>query len=418
MSMRSITTWIFDSEEPLLLASRYASLEGTALLHSHHSSFLCVSSREKIALTAKKGCWEELESRLGPFDGQLSIPKWIGYLGYEIGAFADPELVLPHHRSQLPDALFYRPATIIHYDHISGLATLYGEEPPYSSEKRDLGSELKLIRCSDSHKSYLEKIAVIKEAIYEGDVYQVNLSQEFCLEGSCDPFSLFQKIYALNPSPFAVFINCGSFALVSSSPERFLCKKGDQVMSSPIKGTAPRGKNHEEDAANRKGLLESEKERAELLMIVDLVRNDLAKVAEVGSIKVKEMWKCEAYENVFHLLSTIEGTCKGNPPAIVRALFPGGSITGCPKLASMKMIHLLEGRARGVYTGSIGYFAGNGDFDFNIAIRTLIVHPKEIQIQLGGGIVIDSDPQKEYEETLHKGASLFKIMGTHELCLL
>ncbi|MCC5831672.1 MAG: anthranilate synthase component I family protein [Chlamydiales bacterium] len=423
--MRSITTWIFNRDEPLSLASRFSDMEGTVLLQSGggldsaRHSYLCLFPKEKITLNAQKGCWERLEEAMGAFDSALPIPKWVGYLGYEMGSFADNDIETPYFSAQTPDCSFYRPSAVIHFDHSTSKATLYGEgEISLERERTLLPSELQLGFCSDTLESYIKKIAQAKEWILDGEIYQVNLSQEFHLEGKSDPFSLFQKVSLLNPAPFSAYAQCGDFALVSSSPERFLSRKGDLLETRPIKGTAPRGKTPEEDARNRRTLLSSEKERAELLMITDLMRNDLGRVSAPGSVKTREIWRCESYTNVFHLLSIIEGRSKKSPVSLVRQLFPGGSITGCPKLRAMEAIALLEKRPRGVYTGSIGYFAANGDFDFNIAIRTLVVHPSHVQVQLGGAIVIDSDPVKEFEETLHKGESLFKVLGAHELCVL
>jgi len=415
MSMQSITTWIFEPGEPLLLARRFADIEGTILLHS----YLCLFPEEKVILSAQPGCWELLEKALGSFEGDLPIPKWVGYLGYEMGCFADPDKQTPYMPPATPDALFYRPSVVIHFNHETQKATLYAtKKVSLEGESSTFPSSLKLKFSSDTLQSYLEKIAQAKEKILEGEIYQVNLSQEFHLEGKSDPFQLFQKLFELNPTPFSAYLQCGDFALVSSSPERFLCRRGDRLEARPIKGTVPRGTTPAEDAFNRAALLESEKERAELLMITDLMRSDIGKVSQPGSVKTREIWRCETYTNVFHLLSIIEGRSLQAPVALMRQLFPGGSITGCPKLAAMETIAALEQRPRGVYTGSIGYFAANGDFDFNIAIRTLVVHKAYVQIQLGGAIVIDSDPVKEFEETLHKGESLFKVLEAHALCLL
>ncbi|MCB1113056.1 MAG: anthranilate synthase component I family protein, partial [Chlamydiia bacterium] len=181
----------------------------------------------------------------------------------------------------------------------------------------------------------------------------------------------------------------------------------------PIKGTMPRGVTPEEDRQNMHQLLQSEKERSELLMITDLMRNDLAKISIPGTVATEKIWQCEAYTNVFHLLSIITSALEPSvhPVDAVRSCFPAGSITGCPKLRSMEAIAAIEKRRRGIYTGAIGYFAGNGDFDFNVAIRTLSCSRDQVDLQLGGAVVIDSDPDKEYDETLYKGESLFKALG-------
>ena len=412
-----------------MLTERFADVEGTVLLHSGgefdsaQNSFLCLFPKEKIVLDAGERCWETLQSRLGRFDRSApAIPRWVGYLGYEMGCFTDRDKILPYYKPETPDCCFYAPSLVIHFEHAVHKATLYATEEGRShvdkvfhKVERDSCpvEKLYLNNVSDTLESYIKKIGLIKEAILEGEVYQVNLSQEIHLLGRSAPFTHFKKLTFLNPAPFTAYVNCKDFTIVSSSPERFLCRKGECIETRPIKGTAPRGMSKKEDEDNRTTLLNSAKERAELLMITDLMRSDVGKIALPGSVVTKEIWRCEAYTNVFHLLSIIEGKVsqEKHPIEVIRPLFPGGSVTGCPKLRAMEVIATLEGRPRGIYTGSIGYFAGNGDFDFNLAIRTLVVHPTSIQVQLGGAVVIDSDPIEEFEETLHKGRSLFKVLG-------
>lgn len=422
MSMKSITTWNFSSEEPFSLARRFSDLEGTCFLYSggeHEAaqfSFLCLFPQKNIKLQAYTKCWEELQSHIGRFESPTPIPEWVGYLGYEMGCFADPDRKTPYFKPKIPDCCFYAPSVVIQFEHGRGRATLYSKDLNFSLQRSSpsfLNEKIHLCYVSDSFGSYQDKIAQAKEWILDGEIYQVNLSQELHFEGKSNPFDLFEKIVCLNPTPFAAYLNCGAFSIVSSSPERFLRKKGKILDTRPIKGTAPRSKLPTEDAKNREKLEASEKQRAELLMITDLMRSDLGKISMPGSVHTKEIWRCEAYENVFHLLSIIEATVRpgAHPIELIRQLFPGGSITGCPKLSAMEAIAALENRPRGIYTGSIGYIAANGDFDFNIAIRTLIVHPESIRLQLGGAIVSDSDPIEEFKETLYKGRSLFSILG-------
>jgi para-aminobenzoate synthetase component 1 len=265
----------------------------------------------------------------------------------------------------------------------------------------------------ENFQLYSSKIERAKDLIASGDIYQVNLSQQICFEGERDPYDIFRKLAQKNPAPFSAYLKGKDFAIVSSSPERFLEKKGDYLETRPIKGTIPRGNNNVEDEHNRRELLSSEKEKAELLMITDLMRNDLSKISFPGSVETIDLWRCEPYTNVFHLLSIIRSHAKPNihPVDLIRQCFPGGSITGCPKLRAMEVIAELEKRARGIYTGSIGYISANGDFDFNIAIRTLVFNAQRLDIQLGGAIVADSISEKEYQETLHKGKSIFNVLG-------
>jgi para-aminobenzoate synthetase component 1 len=269
----------------------------------------------------------------------------------------------------------------------------------------------------ETFESYATKVEAAKELIYAGDIYQVNLSQQIVFVGQRDPFQIFDSLARLNPAPFSAFLKLKNFAVISSSPERFLSKQEGWLETRPIKGTKVRGKTPQEDECNLKALLNSEKNKSELLMITDLVRNDLGKVSLPGSVSTLKINSVASYENVHHLYSIVKSRALPGLHSIdiLRSCFPGGSITGCPKLSAMEVIANLEDRARGLYTGSIGYFAGNGDFDFNIAIRTLTVTNDRIDIQLGGAITADSDSKDEFEETLHKGASIFKALQANSL---
>jgi para-aminobenzoate synthetase component 1 len=265
----------------------------------------------------------------------------------------------------------------------------------------------------ETRERYVEKVLRAKEQILDGEIYQVNLSHTCRYAGIHDPFSLYRQLIDHNPVPFSAYLNIDSrFSIVSLSPERLLRHERGVLETRPIKGTAPRGQNAEEDQAERANLLASPKERAELMMITDLMRNDLGMVSKAGSVLTPELCVCEAYASVYHLHSVIRSQAKESlhPLDLLGAAFPGGSISGCPKSSAMRTIRELEQRPRGIYTGSIGYIRGNGDFDFNIAIRTLAVEGDTAMLSLGGGIVADSDPHLEYEETLHKGRPFFRSL--------
>lgn len=246
-----------------------------------------------------------------------------------------------------------------------------------------------------------------------GDIFQVNLSQRFSIKINVTPWQLYKKLVKINPAPFAAYLNFGDFAIASSSPERFLRMSGRDLETRPIKGTRPRGKNKKEDAFYRSELLNSEKDKAELVMIVDLERNDFGKVCQIGSVNVPELFRLEEYATVYHLVSIIKGVLREDCDFVdvLKAVFPGGSITGAPKIRSMEIIEELEPVKRGVYTGSIGYLGFNGECDLNIVIRTFIIKDGEAYFQVGGGIVVDSVPEKEYEETLHKAKALKNSLG-------
>ena len=257
---------------------------------------------------------------------------------------------------------------------------------------------------------YISSIEKIRRYIESGDVYQVNFAQRFASDFQGDPFGLFQECYIENPSPFFAYINAGSHQVISTSPERFIFRNGMEIETRPIKGTRPRGKSTAEDNAFKIELKNSRKDDAELSMIVDLLRNDLGKVCECGSIHVAEHRRIEEYHNVFHTVSIVKGTLDAKYDSIdlIRAAFPGGSITGCPKIRAMEIIDELEPIRRHVYTGSIGYMSFHDTMDLSIAIRTAVSYNNKIYFSVGGGIVYDSNPCEEYEETLHKGKIFMK----------
>jgi len=264
-----------------------------------------------------------------------------------------------------------------------------------------------------TREEYLQAVRRIREYIRQGDVYQVNLSQRFSFPFQGEAFRLFLRLFALNPAPFYAYLNCRDFLILSTSMERFLYRREDYLETRPIKGTRPRGQTPEEDEALRRELVESLKDDAELSMIVDLLRNDLGKVCEARTVEVKEHKRLEAYQNVYHLVSIVTGQVQAGASHVdlLKATFPGGSITGCPKIRSMEIIDELEPHVRHVYTGAIGYLGLHRNLDLNVAIRTAVISRDTAHFSVGGGVVYDSDPAAEYEETLHKGRTLFGVIG-------
>lgn len=271
------------------------------------------------------------------------------------------------------------------------------------------------IRSDFTRDTYCRAVARALDYIRAGDIFQVNLSQRFELDvsGLLSPADIFLALRRINPTPFAAFLGYPEASVVCASPERFLRVAGRMVETRPIKGTRPRGKNPDEDERMRRELWTSEKDRAELVMIVDLERNDLGRVCRPGSVHVPHLFALEEYATVFHLVSTVRGELEEGKDVVdlLRATFPGGSITGAPKVRSMEIIEELEPVRRGIYTGSIGYLGFNGNTDLNIVIRTLVIKGGKAYLQVGGGIVADSQPESEYEETLHKGRALFTALG-------
>jgi para-aminobenzoate synthetase component I len=285
--------------------------------------------------------------------------------------------------------------------------------PPPAITKEIAAVKGKKLKANFSHKDYLEAVAKGREYICAGDIFQVNLSQRFEVDINITPYELYQRLRKINPAPFANYFNFEGVSIVGASPERFLKVRGDQVETRPIKGTKPRGRTPAEDKALANGLKKSVKDRAENIMIVDLERNDIGRVCRFGTVKVKELAILETYPTVFHLTSTVVGQMREGKNAIdlVKATFPGGSITGAPKVRAMEIIDELEPTRRSVYTGSLGYLSFSGDMDLNIVIRTFIVKDGRAYFQVGGAIVYDSEPEAEYIETLDKGKALIQALG-------
>ncbi|MCP3866915.1 MAG: aminodeoxychorismate synthase component I [Gammaproteobacteria bacterium] len=272
------------------------------------------------------------------------------------------------------------------------------------------------INSNMRHGDYLKSVRRIKRYIEDGDCYQVNFSQRFSVTADGDPWYAYRKLRELNSAPFSAYLSTPACKVMSTSPERFLKVSDDRVETRPIKGTAPRGKNALEDRGLAEALMNSGKDRAENLMIVDLLRNDLGKVCAFGSIEVPEMFNLESYARVHHLVSTVKGKLAQGQDAIslLRACFPGGSITGVPKVRAMEIVEELEPHRRGVYCGAIGYIDFNGNTDTNIAIRTMVHSSGMTRLWAGGGIVADSDPEAEYQETFHKAAALLALLQEGE----
>ena len=365
---------------------------------------------------------------------------WIGYFGYELGRFIEalPQRAMDDTGLPVIRLGFYDKAIL--YDHpqkaLSLVAVeLEGEDsvddkfatlaawldaakeqpspPPPSAAMESF--DVSAVTSTMTQTDYFSALTQIHRHILDGDVYQINFSQRFSTPFSGTPIDLFDWQNHHNPSPYAAYLAWGDTALVSASPELFLEVRGQAVCTRPIKGTRPRTPRlPDESPANRTqfaALVESDKEQAELAMIVDLERNDLARVCVPGTRHVPCARRIEAFPTVYHAVATVEGTLALSPRpervgALLRAAFPGGSITGAPKIRAMEIIDALEPTCRGVYTGSIGWIGLNFDLCLNIAIRTIVIHNKTAYIQTGGGIVADSDPQAEWDETLTKAHAL------------
>jgi para-aminobenzoate synthetase component I len=263
---------------------------------------------------------------------------------------------------------------------------------------------------SMNEEEFTTAVERIKSYISEGDVFQVNLSVRQSQPLTATPYAIYRKLRELNPSPYMSYVHTPDFQIASGSPELLVKKKGTEVSTRPIAGTRSRGENEVEDKRLADELIQNEKERAEHVMLVDLERNDLGRVCQYGSVEVNEFMVIEKYSHVMHIVSNVRGTIANNKNGkdLIRSVFPGGTITGAPKVRTMQIIEELEPVRRGIYTGSIGWIGFNGDMELNIVIRTLFAQNGQAHIQAGAGVVIDSNPKHEYKESLKKAKAVWK----------
>jgi para-aminobenzoate synthetase component 1 len=395
---------------------------------------------------SKGNPFDVLGELLGKFkieSGELPVPfagGAVGYLSYDLCHFIER---LPHKAVDdlnLPECYLGFYDAIAAFDHqenktyivSTGFPELEEEKrrrraearltelrnmillsPPPRNNKENTTSKGITLKANFSHEGYLAAVARAREYICAGDIFEVNLSQRFDVALTLPPYELYKRLRQINPAPFASYFNFAGVSIVGASPERFLKVRGDLVETRPIKGTKPRGKTPEEDKKLAAALLASKKDRAENIMIVDLERNDLGRVCRYGTVKVTELAILETFPTVFHLTSTVTGQLNQGKGCIelLKATFPGGSITGAPKVRAMEIIDELEPTRRSVYTGSMGYLGFNGNMDLNIVIRTFIVKDNRAYFQVGGAIVYDSEPEAEYIETLDKGKALMQALG-------
>lgn len=372
---------------------------------------------------------EELRTVMEPYSikNDTEIPfvgGAVGFLSYDYGRQIE---TLPSHAAadrSIPDMRFGLYDGVAALNHASGKLFLVatGVARPESETLQQLkdtvydaglttNQETFCVgdwRWNLSKAQFLEAVGRVKDYIASGDVYQVNLSRRARSRFNGSPVELYQALRAGNPAPYSAYIPAGDLTVLSTSPEQFLLKRGRHLETRPIKGTRPRGMTPEMDVLNAEDLKRSEKDRAELLMIVDLERNDLGRVAEFGSVKVEGLYNLEHYARVIHQTARVKATLAEGKDVFdcIRALFPGGSITGAPKVRAMEIIEELEPTRRGVYCGSVGYIGFDGDAELNIAIRSLHLLDGYLDYQVGGGIVWDSDPESEYQETLDKGRAI------------
>ena len=359
----------------------------------------------------------------------------VGYLSYDLGNYIEHLPRTAKDDTNVYDLYFGLYNLVIVVDHLENKT--YIATPNLNIEKEekliiDIENKIKKAEingieeiCYEEKKvepiklnsnftkaNFENSVRKVQDYIRQGDIYQANLTQRFNGKTTLSSYELYRDLRKVSPAPFGALLNFEHSKILSNSPERFIKCIDNKVETRPIKGTRPRGKTIEEDLRLQDELRNSEKDRAELLMIVDLERNDIGRVSKIGSVKVPELFVIEPYANVNHLVATVEGRLKDNLDCIdvIKATFPGGSITGAPKIRAMEIIDELEPTQRNVYTGSIGYIGFNGDMDLNIAIRTIIKQGENVYFQVGGGMTWDSNPEDEYQETLDKAKSIMKAL--------
>jgi para-aminobenzoate synthetase component 1 len=362
---------------------------------------------------------------------QQTTKDWIfGYLSYDLKNDVEALSSKNHDGLDFPDLYFFQPQKLfllkgdqleMHYlrmvdDEIEEDFNQISKLPITIKREQKTESPQPNIQSRIPKEDYLKKVTKMLAYVQRGDIYEANFCQEFFAENrEVEPFEVFRELNEISGPPFATFLKLEQHYLLSASPERYLKKSGSKLISQPIKGTARRSQNQTEDLEIAKQLSKDPKEQSENVMIVDLVRNDLSKIAKKGSVNVDELCKVYSFKQVHQMISTVSAEIDNGIPPVeaLRATFPMGSMTGAPKISAMKIIEELEETKRGLYSGAVGYFTPNGDFDFNVVIRSILYNSvkKYVSFSVGGAITAGSNPEKEYEECLLKAAAMRQALG-------
>lgn len=362
--------------------------------------------------------------------GKVAEDRWeFGFIGYDYKN--QLEQLSSEHPDHIgfPDMHFFSPELLFKIGQqeveVEYLPELYSEDhvktmlEEVSQRPLEVRSNPVHITPRITREEYLEKVYQLKEHIQLGDIYEVNFCQEFYAEQvALDPVSTYLKLNERSPTPFSSFVKYHDQFLLCASPERFIKKTGEKIISQPIKGTIRRGKDAQEDELLKQTLLNDPKERSENVMIVDLVRNDLSRIAQKASVKVEELFGIYTFPQVHQMISTVSANLKPGTTFedIIRATFPMGSMTGAPKISAMELIEQYESTRRGIYSGTVGYINDSGDFDFNVVIRSICYNQKNkyLSFMVGGAITINSIPEKEYEECLLKAKAMMEVLSNHD----
>jgi anthranilate synthase component 1 len=452
-------SFLFESTEKNDVSGRFSfiGLNPRVVMRSHGREVQIIEGEKQHRVQISRGPVDEVQKLMSRyhFASLPELPRFaggaVGFIGYEAIHFFEPKVPLPHQDELgLPEALLMIPSVILIFDHrlrslkivVNAFLDDGGVETVYSRALKSINEiarklaepihlplipiaadELQSTERDASLQSYQSnfepddfKRAVnrAKDYILAGDIFQVVLSQRFESSFSGTPLDFYRCLRFINPSPYMFCLNFGAdFSLVGSSPEMHVRLTGDTLEIRPIAGTRPRGHTPAQDEANAGQLLADPKERAEHIMLVDLARNDVGRVAESGSVRVTEFMQIERYSHVMHIVSNVVGRLRKDCTVFdaVRATFPAGTVSGAPKIRAMQIISELEQTRRGCYAGAIGYFGFDGNFDSCIALRSVVLKKQHAYVQAGAGIVADSDPQREYEETVNKARAMMKALS-------
>ena len=414
------------------LATLYTDEQSTRLRRAGHDDVQWDDPFEALQAVAAPLDRPRIDGARPP--GMNFIGGWIGLLGYDLARNVERLPALARHDPPLPRSWWMAVDQVLAFHHASGQwwhCTARGPQDrwPWATPERPAVWARTLARAAappdaargwragprelrTSRAEFEAGVQHIRDAIAAGEVLQVNLTRREEAVFSGDAWSLYEDLVAAHPAPFAAYLEGPGFTVASCSPERFLRLRGNEVQARPIKGTAARGRDAREDAAQRQWLAASEKDRAENLMIVDLMRNDLGRVARTGSVQVSELFALEPYASVWQMVSTVRARLRADcgVAQLLRACWPPGSMTGAPKLRAMQMIEALEPMRRGWYAGALGYLDCGGDMDLAVLIRSAVVSEGRVMLQFGGGIVADSEPAAEWAETVAKGERLTRVL--------
>lgn len=407
--------------EPIELAKAIQSPTMALLYSSAHTSYSGARSLLAVNLeeTADIHSFDDLSPLLAHHQ-PLFDHAWFGFLGYDMRHDVERYTPARGRGYKLPRGRLMRFADIYEFDHEKQSLTLWSEMPARPiishSSPAEPSATVSSLSSNMTRGEYEQKVMAIIEAIRAGDLYQANLTRKFYGQWDSPPngLGLFSKLCHESPAPYSAYLRMPDAEILSSSPEQFLCvTKEGKISSRPIKGTAPRGKSAQEDTVLQDKLKHSRKNQAENLMITDLMRHDLAQSCDPGSIQVKNLFEVTPHATIFHMASTVTGQKKEHLPLseLLRHSFPPGSMTGAPKIRAVELCTQLEGNPRGVYSGAIGWFGGDGSAELSVVIRTVIIQGNHFEFQVGGGIVADSTPAGEWAETMDKAMGILNSLG-------